>query len=480
MISKLFLKPYKYVNSIKGDILWNSNIVYYLSIVIPILITGFIFFIFFKDSYNGDLESTSDYTIFILKFFWFSGIVVTVTNIIGLVWFGNPEKSNRIALEKFKNDGWNSNNYLIVVYVSRGDNSDALKRSISITEEKLIKYKVKYRIDVVTDIQVEDKLDSNSDSTLFHLIPNSYETIRGAKWKARALHYVVDQHKQDNYLKKKQHSNIWILHLDEESQITESCIAGISEFISNPKNSNTIGQGEIKYNAYNYGKNIIITWSDCIRSGDDLGRFRFQYGIFKKPFFGMHGSYILVPLKIEQRFGFDLGGKGSVTEDAYFALKCAEAGITFKWVNGYIREQSPFDLKSIAKQRRRWLSGLLTLSFDKEIGLSTRLPLMINTILWTTAWIGPLVTLGVILFGGFFPLPLLIIAALLQGSYTSVYMIGAMRNISDLKKEMSITKKLYIYFGSMVGTHIASLVEGISVIYGLSKPVKTFDVIDKN
>jgi hypothetical protein len=82
--------------------------------------------------------------------------------------------------------------------------------------------------------------------------------------------------------------------------LTKTAVSGIVEFILRPENTNRIGQGEMKYNAHQYGSHFLIMWADLIRSGDDLGRLRFQYALLKRPLFGMYGSYILAPLVIEK------------------------------------------------------------------------------------------------------------------------------------------------------------------------------------
>lgn len=456
---------------------WESGGIYYFSVLFPIILNVGLFYWLFSISAPVPINTTGEHALYILKFFWLTGIVVAVTNIIGLLWFGNPRKANEKAQEILSEQGWPKAR-LVVVYVSRGDNVHALTRSIIATETLLRRLNVIHRIDVVTDMSVQKVIGLVGESVTFHLVPVEYATAKQAKWKARALHYVVEQHRQDADIIDSEHT--WVLHLDEESQLTESAVAGIASFINNPANIHTIGQGEIKYNAYGYGSHPLITWADSIRSGDDLGRFRFQYAFFKRPLFGMHGSYILAPLAIEQRFGFDLGGRGSVTEDAYFALKCAEQNIKFGWVDGYIREQSPFTIMALIKQRRRWFSGLLMLSFDREIAFKIRLPLLCNTLLWSVAWIGPIVTIVTVVYGGYFPLPILLLAGLLQGFYTSTYMIGAARNLAEADLTLPIWRQTVLYFGTLVTVQIVNAIEGYAVLYALLRPVKTFDVVSKN
>jgi egghead protein (zeste-white 4 protein) len=452
-----------------------TPITYYISVFLPVILNVAFFIIAFGGvGYHspGDFDG---WLLFCVKFFWFSGVLVALSNFVGLTIFTDPDRANKRAVAKFLKTKWDRSKALIVVYVSRGDNVQALLRSVTATEALLEEYGVRSRVDVVTDVPVEESLQ-HIPRTKFHLVPEGYATLKGAKWKARALHYVVEQHEVEKVPRK----DVWVLHLDEESQMHLTSLAGIAEFIADPRNANRIGQGEIKYNAYNYGKHLLITWLDSLRSGDDIGRFRFQFRLLGRPLFGMHGSFILAPMHIERRFGFDLGGKGSVTEDAYFALKCASEGVRFGWVNGYIREQSPFTIGAILKQRRRWYCGLMALSFDRSIALRTRLPLLANTLLWSIAWIGPIVTVVALVFGGYFPITLLLSAAVLQGFYASTYMVGAWRNLRDAGSSLSWSRKLVIYLGTVVVIPLTNAIEGAAVLYGIIKPVKTFDVVSKD
>jgi len=279
-----------------------SDTAYSISVLLPVIFYSLLFVVLFGNTPVTDVVGFSDTALYFLKFFWLAGFLVATSNMIGLVFLGNPNPDNDRALRTFYLNGWQAKDLLVVVYVSRGDNAKALERSVTQTAKLLDELSVNYRIDIVTDLPVSEQISCNGKRTKYHLVPTGYTTINGAKWKARALHYVVEQHAEDDFVYKAE--NTWILHLDEESVLTESCVAGVAEFIADPENQDAVGQGEIKYNAHNYGDNLLITWADSIRSGDDLGRFRFQYTLFNQPFFGMHGSYILAPLAIEQRFGF--------------------------------------------------------------------------------------------------------------------------------------------------------------------------------
>lgn len=450
---------------------------YYLLVLAPVVATAAIFLSIYAGASNLYPDSFWEWVLYYAKFFWFSGALVACTNLAGLLLYGHPDKRNAEVINRFRRAGWNPGYNLIVVYVSRGDNANALYRSVVATAKLLSKHKVRYRIDIVTDLPVDKHFERLPFYLRLHLVPQEYVTLRGAKWKARALHYALERQDQEPASHTR---NTWVLHLDEESQMHISSLAGVYEFITNPANRRKVGQGEIKYNAHRYTEHEHITVIDSFRTGDDLGRFRLQFKLFGRPLFGMHGSFILAPYALERRFGFDLGGKGSVTEDAYFALKCYSQGVKFGWVDGYIREQSPYTIPAILKQRRRWYCGLMMLSFDGSVPLRARWMLMINTLLWTIAWLGPIVSVFAIIFGGYFPLPLILAASLLQGAYASTYVVGAWRNLHDHKLKIGLFKRLELLFAAVVLLPISSAVEGAAVLYGLIRPVKGFEVVAKN
>ncbi len=402
---------------------------------------------------------------------WLSSALVALINVSGLLLYGSPEPANRRAMDRFRRVGWDRSKRLAIVYVSRGTNVRALQRSVDRTTRLLEQMGVRYHIYVVTDIDVH--LTSIVPSTLHHhVVPEDYITPHGAQYKARALEFLL-RHALDRLRKK----DTWLLHLDEESQLHPSAVAGVAKFVDNPRNARRIGQGEIKYNSMRYGRNPLVTAIDAIRTGDDLGRFRLQYKLLGAPLFGMHGSYILVPLHIESSVGFDLGGKGSITEDAYFALISSQR-YEFGWVDGYIREQSPFSVKELVLQRRRWFNGLLLLSFDRSLPIRIRMPLITAMGCWAVSWVSPLMIILTFAVTGTLPLILFVLATITQGSFAAIYAVGAYRNLRDLNPTPAGRALMIVM--TVVLMPVSAAIEAAAVVYGLVKPVRTFDIVDKD
>ena len=81
----------------------------------------------------------------------------------------------------------------------------------------------------------------------------------------------------------------------------------------------------------------------------------------------MKGSYVVTKVGSEKKVSFDNGLNGSIAEDAYFAIKAMDMGFTFNFIEGEMREKSPFSFSDFIKQRKRWMQGIYLVAFDFEM-----------------------------------------------------------------------------------------------------------------
>lgn len=95
---------------------------------------------------------------------------------------------------------------------------------------------LKYTFEVVTDKKIGD-IDI-IENCYEVVVPDDYSTKTGAKFKARALQYAIELNISDL------DDNDLVVHLDEESRLTKSCVNGIINFAN--QNKHQIGQGKLK------------------------------------------------------------------------------------------------------------------------------------------------------------------------------------------------------------------------------------------
>ncbi|MEJ7706363.1 MAG: glycosyltransferase family 2 protein [Nocardioidaceae bacterium] len=224
--------------------------------------------------------------------------------------------------------------------VSRGQNAEVLAQTARNIAETMQAFPLfPYRIEAVTDMAVA--LPGGVDAIV---VPDDYETPKGALYKARALQHAQEASDLPD--------DAWVMFLDEESHITPSLVAGTARAVSEEEASgeHRIGQGCILYHR-NLDRRWFLSLADMIRTGDDLGRFALQHRL-GVTLFGLHGSFILARNSVVKEVGFDFGPEGSITEDAFFALVQMERGRRCRWVDGYLSEQAPETVRDFIKQPR--------------------------------------------------------------------------------------------------------------------------------
>ena len=118
--------------------------------------------------------------------------------------------------------------------VTRGTYPQLVKKNLEYNISVLKGFeKLKYKYEVVTDNKIGD---INIIERCYELVvPEEYSTKTGAKFKARALQYAMEQNVSDLDV------DDLVVHLDEETRISKSAVFGIINFAN--QNQHQIGQG---------------------------------------------------------------------------------------------------------------------------------------------------------------------------------------------------------------------------------------------
>ncbi len=402
-----------------------------------------------------------EWIIWTLTIAWALPALPALTSVLGFALHRKPKSYPNIRL-----------NVLVCFrIVSRGQNSAVLIETIRNIRGQMASTPLfPYQIEVITDLAVD--LPSRPDVVHF-VVPETYQTPRGSLYKARALQYALDHSSLPD--------NAWIMHLDEESRLTSSVIVGIQASILEEEASGSyrIGQGAILYYR-SLKRNPILALADSIRTGDDLGRFHFQHRL-GLPLFGLHGSFILVRHSVERQTGFDFGPVGSVTEDAFWALRQMHLGQRCRWVDGYLIEQAPETIMDFIKQRRRWFVGLGKCFWHSDVKMRFRFVLGLSILLWSLSWIGIQVTYINLFAGQRTPFPIQVAGNFAFATYIVAYLLGLTINLANLDSEFRLSRwqRPGLYLLQIGLIPVFSALESLGVLYGLVRPDSGFHVVQK-
>lgn len=172
--------------------------------------------------------------------------------------------------------------FICIRVVTRGDFPDLVRnnvtRNMNICDDAGLK---NFMIEVVTDKAINLPKHQRIREVV---VPIEYKTKTGALFKSRALQYCLEDNV--NILA----DTDWIVHLDEETLLTENSIKGILNFVMDGQHH--FGQGLITY-ANEHVVNWLTTLADSFRVSDDMGKLRLQFYVFHKPLFSWKGSYVV-------------------------------------------------------------------------------------------------------------------------------------------------------------------------------------------
>jgi egghead protein (zeste-white 4 protein) len=171
--------------------------------------------------------------------------------------------------------------------------------------------------------------------------------------------------------------------------------------------------------------------------------------------------------------------KGSVTEDYFFAIKAMERGFTIDWIEGEMREESPFTFLDIVKQRQRWFQGIfLTLRSFKFNPFNTLfLFKYIRLFFWACSPFYVFLDICYV----FFPLSLtkwdLILCVLNEAIHQYVFIVGTLNNF-DFKKR-NLLEAVILLVPTVIWTRYLKVIESLAIILGIFQNKDQFYVVKK-
>lgn len=393
---------------------------------------------------------------------WLGAVLPGLCGLLGLISYRHPRELDSVQpidqLVAFR-------------IVSRGHNREALESTIlrcvnEMEKTPLFNYLVEV---VIEDVPGVGELPK-SDHIRYIVIPRSYSTPNTSLYKARALQFALEDSSIPD--------DAWLVHLDEETQPTSSGIKGICKMIREEEESGRlrVGQGAILYHR-DWKKHPFLTLADNVRTGDDFARFHFQHKL-GRTVFGLHGSYIVVRNDVEKSIGFDFGPQGSITEDAFWALKLMEAGGRARWVEGYLEEQSTQSVGDFIRQRRRWYQGLIKVAIHTPVKLRWRMAIGLNTLMWTLAPFAIIYTVLHLFFGSEIAPWIRALANFSFASFVTLYVVGLKANLDEYGIKDRVERAGWFCL-QLVLLPLFTLMEAAGVMMALMKPVAGFHVVKK-
>lgn len=184
------------------------------------------------------------------------------------------------------------------------------------------------------------------------LLPTGYRTPRDTRLKARALEYMVEQHRAKP-------TDSYVVHYDEESVFTPDNLARLVHRLS--RHPVGISEGMISY-GLDWNETTLL--NKAMESNRPFGCHECYSVMTSPPPMHLHGSNLVVRQDLENQIGWDIGnldGSALIAEDLVFGLAAylKFGKNVFGWHHTEMIEQPPFTLKAAYKQRERWVFGAM-------------------------------------------------------------------------------------------------------------------------
>jgi len=399
--------------------------------------------------------------LYFLRFLTVIPIPQAIFNFLGLVLYNTHPPKPKLKTSTLFGP------FICIRVVTRGTFPDLIKKNVERNIEVCSRIGLdNYILEVVTDNAMSLP---KSPRVREVVVPAKYKTKNHTLYKARALNYCLEP--GVNMLT----DNDWIVHLDEETLLTESSVIGIINFIND--GSYKFGQGVITY-----ANEEIVSWlttlADLVRVGMDFGMIRFCLKYLHVPVFSWKGSFIVSNAAAEKQITYDFGAEGSIAEDCFFALTAWKQGFTFGFVEGEMWEKSTFSARDYIYQRKRWVQGIYNVFFSSLIPYRYKYGISLMLLSWVFM---PLTVPNIVLVP-VFPLPMWrsfnILCAFMGATMLFLFIFGAIKSFSP--RRIGWPKYVFLCVVPIVIVPVSMVLETMGVVWALCAKQKTsFHIVDK-
>jgi hypothetical protein len=284
-------------------------------------------------------------------------------------WFRKPEPVDVDALRARELP------YMKVQVTTKGGALPVVERSLDELRDILERQEWLQRLisaEVVTEVEeearsLEERYAGSALAVTGVTLPADYQTPKGTRLKARALHYMCELRRKGFNHKP---GRTFVIHFDEETLVDEANLLMLVKYLGD--DPRPVSQGPILYPLEWHRTPWICR---ALESTRPFGCSECARVMEHPPPPHLHGSNLVVDEQVENRLGWDFGtvdGQPYVAEDLLFGLRvyAALGEGAFGWHGATMLEQPPFSLYWAVQQRLRWvlgaLQGLRAMSTDEE------------------------------------------------------------------------------------------------------------------
>ncbi|PHQ45318.1 hypothetical protein DJ68_13500 [Halorubrum sp. C3] len=317
---------------------------------------------------------------------------------------------------------------------------DIQVRILTIDAESVVQQTVNALPDDIADVRVIAEADISIDGAQVHIVPGEFDC--NATNKGRAVEWArrnVDGNKE------------YLLYLDEDTLVTGLTGLPDADFIQFTEKPIYTGSR-------------LTYLCEVFRTGyqfEQLGFHRLSY-----PLYAWGGGFA-IRREIEQEVGWDVA---TITEDTNLIWRAAKnRDLTYQLVDARFRNQAPPSLKSMIKQRRRWMSG--TVGDDYLLPPLYRPLYFTRVIAWAFSPFVPLLAIASYLLPG--TAPGIGLYSLLSTALLGILFVYMLFGVVAYRKHPILWPVFLIL------TPLAVVLHSVGALWGVVSPVENFEVTEK-